>query len=199
MFSENDRRNIIIGSLLVIVLTIACVATIRFYKSSVPEQVERDTLNITEADYTQAVAKWRAQNVSEYEMTLHSGADDVTLRVNVGGTDVPQVLKHSHGGSPVTDEVPAGSALLRRMTVDLLFQYANQAVAASAAQSGAVPSHTSNGEYDFFRDYTVRFDQNRGYPTYFATYQRKAHTSREIVWRETIQAPIEIRALKVIR
>ena len=199
MFSENDRRNILVGTLLVVALTIACVATVRFYKSAVPENVEGNTINTTEAEYTQALAKWRARNVSEYEMTLHSGADDITLRVNVGGTDVPQVLQHLHGGSPVSDEVPAGSALLRRMTVDLLFQYAGQAVVASQPSQSGDPAHTSNGEYDFFRDYTVRFDQSRGYPTYFAAYQRTTRPSREIVWRDTLQAPIEVREVKVIK
>jgi hypothetical protein len=195
MFNENDRRNIIVATIMVLALTVACAATVQFYKSAVPEHVEHSTINITTSDYEQALAKWNALAVKEYEIVIHSASDDVTLRVNVPEASV-DILEHLHSGSPLGETIPTNSALLRRVTVERLFQLAKEGldVMRDEASSGLPP-----GKQDAFLDYSVRFDQERGYPTYLSKYARITRSSREVVWRETPQEPIEVRSLKVIK
>jgi hypothetical protein len=196
VFSESGRRNIVLGAVAVILLIVACAVTVQLYKSNVPEHVDRNTINVTQSDYDQALQKWTARGVSEYEISIHSGADDITLRVS-GGVDTIQVLQHLHSGSPANEQrLPAGAALLRRMTVDLLFQNVKEALDFNALGGG---SNRPGSNDVYFFDYSARFNPDLGYPTYFSAYQRATKASREIVWRETIQAPIEVTNLKIIR
>ena len=195
MFSESDRRNILVGTAAVILMTVACVAIVLFYKSRVPENIEGSTIDITESQLQEAMSKWRARNPSQYEMSLHSGQDDVTLLVNVNENTI-EVLKHLHAGSPVTSELPPGSGSLRSLTVDLLFQNAQHGLA-NAAPSEGVPPTSASGTQTFL-DYSFRFDPELGYPNYYAAYARTTKPSREVVWRDTLREPIEITSLKII-
>lgn len=195
MFNESDRRNIIVASLLVLALTVACAATVQFYKAAVPEHVDRSTINITRSDYDQALAKWNAQAITEYELVIHSDTDDVTLRVNVP-EGIVDILQHLHGGSPLGETIPTNSALLRRITVERLFDRANEGLGIILNEANSdVPLTMHN----VFYDYNVRFDQQRGYPTYFSVYRRFTQLPREVIWRKTLQEPIEVRSLKVIK
>ena len=195
MFSTSDRRNIAVGSLLVVALTFACSAMAAFYKSAVPEQVDHSTMNVTVSDYEQALARWKVQAIKEYELVIHSGSDDVTLRVNVLEKDI-EILQHLHGGSPLGDTIGPSSARLRAITIEKLFDQAGQGLDVIGEQAA---SQFPPAQQNLFFDYYVRFDQTMGYPTYYAQYQRLTQPSREIVWRKTVQEPIEVRSLKVIK
>jgi hypothetical protein len=63
-------------------MIVLCAVTANLYRLTVPEQVDRDTINITRSDYEQALAKWKARGVAEYTITLTRKADRITLRVN---------------------------------------------------------------------------------------------------------------------
>ena len=195
MFSENDRRNILLGVVAAILMVVSCAGTVQLYKSNVAAHVDRNTINFTQSDYDQALQKWSALGVSEYEIAIRSGAHDITLSVK-GGADTIEVLQHLESGSPVNElSLPTGAALLRRVTVDLLFQRAKEALDATAFGG----SSSIGTEEEYFLDFSMRFDPTLGYPTYFSAYQRTTKASREIVWRETLQAPIEVKSLKIIR
>ncbi len=60
----------LLGSLVVVLVALGCVLGIDLYTTAVPEQVERDTINISQADYEQARARWDAQKISVYELLL---------------------------------------------------------------------------------------------------------------------------------
>src|SRR5205809_777900 len=81
MFSESNRRNILLGSTGILLMVTACLTTILAYKQVVPSNVDRDTITITRADYEQALEKWRARKVAEYEITVRRNPYEAILRV----------------------------------------------------------------------------------------------------------------------
>jgi hypothetical protein len=189
VFSESDRRNIVVGSVAVILMMIACVGTIQFFKSNIPEHVEGSTIDVTQSDYDQALQKWNARGVLEYELSIHSGDEDIILRVP-GITSPVGVIQHLHSGSPVDENnLPRGSGRLRRLTVDILFGEIDR----------ALDFDTTLGADQLFYDYSARFHPEFGYPIFYSAYQRVTKPSREIIWRNTIHPPVEVTNLKVIK
>ena len=194
MFSESNRRNALLGSIAIIAMIFACGASIRLYKLSVPEQVEHDTVSFSQAAYDEALEKWRSADVRSYELTVHSGDDDVVLRVSDGGSI--QVLQHLFRDRPIDENAMSKySASLRTMTVEHLF-----ALAADPLR-GVRPSdkdHPLQARYTYFYDFHMRFDERLGYPTYMRHYERYTRPSREITWRVSLWPPVEVKDLKVL-
>jgi hypothetical protein len=190
VFSESDRRNVVLGTLVVVLLIGACVGTIQLYKLNIPEHVDRSTIDVTQSDYNQALQKWLARGVSEYELSIRSGSEEIILRVPGMNSSPVEVIQHLHSGSPADElNLPTGSGRLRRMTVDRLFGEIKR----------VLDFDTTVGANQLFYDYSARFDPDLGYPTYYSAYQRITKPSREIVWRNTLQPPVEVTNLKIIR
>jgi hypothetical protein len=197
MLTDDDRKNAIIASVAVLALVVVCVATIGFYKSVVAEHVDRNTINITEESYEQALAKWQAQHITDYEITVATGQSEATLRVTGGGANI-DVIKQSYAGSEASlSSAPGELDELRQMTVERLFQLSRDAL--DDMESGAGPSRSEDGAFDYFYDYDIHLDGTHGYPRYFAEYQRVTKPSREITWRGALQPAIEVKDFKSLR
>jgi len=196
MFTVSDRRNVVLAGVVMLVLIAACAGTIGLYKSVVAQHVDRDTINITQESYGQALAKWQAQHIMDYEISLESGVSEATLRVTGGGANV-QVIRQAIRGSEVSTTDSTGElAELRQATVEHLFQLVQDAL--DSVQLGQDTRH-SDGKFDYFYDYDVHLDGTRGFPAYFVEYERVAKPSREITWRQAVQPAIEVKELKPVR
>ncbi|HKP51455.1 MAG TPA: hypothetical protein VJ183_02265 [Chloroflexia bacterium] len=184
------------GSVVIALLIAACVGLIQLYKTNIPEHVDRSTIDVTQSEYDQALQKWRARGASEYEFSIHSGSEDI--RLHVPGTSGPaDVLQHLHLGSGVDEEnLPQGSGRLRRMTIESLFEDIKEGIDVSAIDSSFGSPNSKN---NLFYDYSARFNPELGYPTYYSSYLRVTRPSREIVWRSTLDAPVEVTDVKIIR
>ncbi len=195
MFSENDRKNALFGSAGILVLIVACVASIGLYKLAVPAHVDADTTNITYEDYEAAFLKWQESEIDDYEITLHGGADDVVLRVGDAGTSI-EVLQHLHQKEPVDYlNMSEYSASLRELTVEYMFELAEGSI--GAYERGSFP-RSEDASYDFFYDFDARFHPELGYPVYLGEYKRISRPSREISWRERDWWPVEVKDFKVL-
>ena len=197
MFSENDRRNVLLASITIFVMIFACAGSIRLYKLAVPEQVDRDTVSYSRADLEQALARWQATGVRSYEITVRSDDDLVVLRVSNLGRSI-DVLQHLHRDRPIDElRMSPDSAKLRTMTVEHLFEMAWDPLLIGAPAGASRPSEDRN-VYTYFYDFNMRFDEQLGYPTYMSQYERFTGASHEITWRKSIWPPIEVKALKVL-
>jgi hypothetical protein len=188
-----------LGGIVILLLTSATALAIQGYKTIVPAQVERDTANITQADYAQARAKWQAQKIDLYEISV----DDVRLqfRMRVDRTTGNlYLLKLAVDG---TDESVDGlntplsgvtAKVYGAYSVDSLFDSINAALAGLSAG----PQMATNAGSTDFRDVDVQFDSGRGYPVRFALYDRTTLSSHEITWR-TKQRDLQIKDFTVIR
>jgi hypothetical protein len=190
MLTGNDRKNIVIASVIILALIVACAATIGLYKSAVAEHVDRDTINITRDSYAQALAKWQGQHLKQYQMTVSSDGGEVAMIV--AGDGGVQVLRQSYEGQNVAiSDAPGNLGQLRQMTVEHMFQLALDAL--DKVQKGQSPTQSGDGKSDYFYDYDVHLDAALGYPTYFAEYRRVTRPSREITWREVVQPVIVVK------
>jgi hypothetical protein len=118
MLTDDDQKNAIIASVAVLSLIMVCAATIGFYKSVVAEHVDRNTINITEDTYAQALAKWQAQHIADYEITLASGQSEATLRVSGGGAHIDVIGQTYRGSEESLSNAPGELAVLRQMTFE---------------------------------------------------------------------------------
>jgi hypothetical protein len=209
VFSENDRRNALLGSLTIFVMIFACAASIRLYKLAVPEHVDGDTVSFSQAAFEQALARWQAAGVQSYEMTIRSGDELVVLRVSDGGESV-KVVQHLYDDRAIDEQrISPYSARLRTMTVEHLFAMA-QGTDTGAPPTGAnrAPGEDTTYFYDsdrrfderltYFYDFNMRFDERLGYPNYMSQYERTTRPSREITWRVNLRPPLEVKALTVL-
>ncbi len=190
MISDSQRKYALLGSAGTIVLLLACLAGIVLYKQAVPPFVEANTKNVTSADYEAAFQKWQESGIENYEITIHSRNDDVTLRVTGGGASVV-VVRHLLDGQPIVEEdMDAHSTGLRNMTVRRMFEMVQGTVAAHETDS--LPQSDNEGRSIFY-DLSVRFDPTSGYPVYIAQHRRVTRPSHEITWREVSLIPIEVK------
>ncbi|MDQ3703912.1 MAG: DUF6174 domain-containing protein [Chloroflexota bacterium] len=190
MISDSQRKYALLGSAGTIVLLLACLASIGLYKQAVPPFVEANTKNVTSADYEAAFQKWQESGIENYEITIHSRNDDVTLRVTDGGASVV-VVRHLLDGQPIVEEdMDSHSTGLRNMTVQRMFDMVQGSVAAHETDS--LPQSDDEGRSIFY-DLNVRFDPTLGYPVYIAQHRRVTRPSHEITWREVSLIPIEVK------
>lgn len=195
MFSENDRRNALLGSLTIIVMVAVCAASVFLYKLAVPEHVDADTMTVSYSDYEQAFLKWQASEIDNYEITLRAGDDDLILRVADAGTSI-EVLQHFYKGEPIDElDMDDYSAELRTMSVEHMFEVLEGTIVQYEVH-GLPPSRDES--YTFFYDLTVRFDPTLGYPVYMGEHKRIIRPSREVTLREVYWIPIEVKDFKVL-
>lgn len=189
MISDSQRKYALLGSAGTIVLLLACLASIGLYKQAVPPLVEANTKNISSADYEAAFQKWQESGIEDYEITIHSRNDDVTLRVAEAGTSV-QVVRHLIDGQPIVeDDMDAHSTGLRNMTVQRMFELVRGTV--EAHETDGLPQSDGEGRSIFY-DLNVRFDPTSGYPVYISQHRRVTRPSHEVTWREVSLIPIEV-------
>ncbi|HEX8598414.1 MAG TPA: hypothetical protein VF952_07850 [Chloroflexia bacterium] len=195
MFRENERKSALFGSAGMLVLIIACVATIGLYKLSVPAHVDADTTSISYDDYKTAFLKWQESEIYSYEITLQGGDDEITLRVAEAGTSV-EVLQHLYMGEPIDEsEMDEYSVELRSMTVEYMFDLVRNTL---EVYERDYLTRSADETYSFLYDLDVRFDPGVGYPVYMGEQQRVTRSSGEITWREVSWLPIVVKNFKVL-
>jgi hypothetical protein len=200
---DTARKRTLIGAILILAFIIACVVTVRLYKLAVPEQVERDTINITSSDYEQALSKWRSANVVEYEISSIMADEEVTLRVNQP-ENLIYVLRHYRNNEPFgafdpnIPIMPSQYVKYNIFTVSGMFDLAKQRIDFMQSLNGE-RIEPSEEEFDYFHDYIIQFDSDTGHPTYIADKIRTAHRLRELTWRASGVPAIEVKGFKILK
>jgi hypothetical protein len=200
---NKDRKRTLLGAILILALVVACVVTVRLYKLAVPEQVDKDTINITASDYEQALNKWRSSNVVEYEISSVMADEEVTLRVNQP-ENLIYVLRHYRNGEPFgafdpnIPIMPSQFIKYNIYTVNGMFDLAKQRLDFMQSLNGE-RIEPSEEEFDYFHDYIIQFDPTTGHPTYIADKIRTAHRLRELTWRASGVPAIEVKGLKILK
>ena len=123
-----------------------------------PTPAANDTpgVNVTQADYDAALARWKALNVQEYNMEVEYIAFSLyagTWDLRVTSSDI-EPTAYERGGTPTTLPTTNGQDL-RLLTVDGLFNNVARALQDQSQQ-----------DYQF--RYETRFDPEKGYPTFFS-------------------------------
>ena len=116
-------------------------------------------INITQAQYNEALAKWRAAGVGEYEMVAEHQAFSLyagTLTLRVKGGEVVEIVNFERGGRAAGTPIP-DLTQLKFLTVEALFEKIGEALASK-------PWDVSSAS-DIPLDYKVEFDPTLGYPT----------------------------------
>jgi hypothetical protein len=117
-------------------------------------------INITQAQYDEALAKWRAAGVSEYEMVAEYQAFALyagTLTLRVKGGEVVEVISFERGGRATGTPIP-NPGDLNFLTVEALFERIGEALATR-------PWDIGGSESGIPFDYQVEFDPTLGYPS----------------------------------
>jgi hypothetical protein len=176
----------LLGSGVSLLLAVALVLAIQGYKALVPAQVERNTSNISEADYEQALAKWTSQNVGVYEVTIVDPRQELRLRVDTTADKLYMLSHKVNGISESVDglKVPLSGVAARTFqayTIDAIFDAIHKDMAATALGAGPTGADVTTR----FVDLNVQFDPALGYPTHVIERLRTTLPTREITWRST--------------
>jgi uncharacterized protein DUF6174 len=127
--------------------------------TEVTPPVQQAGVNITQAQYDEALAKWRAAGAGEYEMVAEYQAFSLyagTLTLRVKGGEVVEVINFERGGRAAGTPIP-DLTQLNFLTVEALFEKIGEALATK-------PWEVSS-ESDVPLDYKVEFDPTLGFPT----------------------------------
>ncbi|HYO48593.1 MAG TPA: DUF6174 domain-containing protein [Chloroflexia bacterium] len=127
--------------------------------TEIPQPAQQAGINITQAQYDEALAKWRASGVGEYEMVAEYQAFSLyagTLTLRVKGGEVVEVINFERGGRAAGTPIP-DLTQLKFLTVEALFEKIGEALAMR-------PWEVSS-ESDVPLDYKVEFDPTLGFPT----------------------------------
>jgi hypothetical protein len=181
----------LLGSALLLLLMFACTLALRFYKTIVPEHVDRDTINFTAVDLEQAREKWSSSGLSRYEMRLITGEEEYSLRVDESAGTV-EVLDHYIRNQRQFGTV--GTYALEELydlTVPGLFDAAREKL---SGEPRFVIGPDENGMTRYY-DYWADFDAGYGHPVEISDYERGIMTTREIVWRTTLNK-VEVKDFK---
>jgi hypothetical protein len=189
----------LLGSIVILLATGVLALAIQGYKTVVPAQVERNTANITQADYAQARAKWDAQKISVYEIGVNDGRLQFSMRVD-RTTDTLYLLKLAVAGTEESVDglnTPLSGVAAKTYgvyAVDPLFDKIKNTLAtlSTALQPAARADSTD------YSDLEVQFDSSKGYPARFTLYDRSTLSSHEITWR-TNQRDLQIQDFTVVR
>jgi hypothetical protein len=117
-------------------------------------------INITQAQYDEALAKWRAAAISEYEMVVEYQAFSFyagTFTLRVKGGEVVEVISFERGGRSTGTPLPNPTDL-KFLTVETAFARVGEALATK-------PWDTNGSESKIPLDYKVEFDPALGYPS----------------------------------
>jgi hypothetical protein len=128
---------------------------------------QHGTINITAEQYEEAIAKWHAHDVEEYEISLHYlmgiSVADLTLRVNDSLNDI-HVVHHSNSEGNDSPPGPLDRnryGWLQEYTVDKLFTRVADILSNGPFEMGEVGTDM----FAFYYDYDIQFDPALGYPT----------------------------------
>jgi hypothetical protein len=199
LYTPAEKRGIMVGVIATLVLALVFVGLVYAYKLNVPEHVERDTINIREAQLSEARAKWEAVNASEYELVVSfretnaAVTHEITIRVNPELEEIT-LVNYALNGSPTSS--PLSEEEYSQFTVENLFAIVEERM--DAILEGVPMEETSESQVSY-RDLIARFDPSLGYPTFLEDYRRSTLISREIVMREKAFPTLEIKRLSVIR
>jgi len=111
-------------------------------------------INVTQAEYDEAYAKWKALNVQEYNSSVDYSAFSLlagSWKINVVN-GVATAVSFERAGTPTTPP----EANLNLLTVESLF---------NTVARGLSYQQIENDTNYVYR-YTVKFDPDKGYPTY---------------------------------
>ncbi len=185
------------GSITILLLTLVCIGALRLYKTAVPQQVEHDTVNITQRDYSQERTKWEAQNVSVYEITASDPLLRARMRVDRVTGDIFLLQVTARGEPESVDglNLPISgvtAAVYKPYTIDALYDAIGDALTGASAGNSSTNSATN------FRDYEVQFDPNRGYPVRFMEGIRTTLSAQEITWRTNVK-DVQIKDFTIVR
>jgi hypothetical protein len=189
----------LVGSAIALLLAGAFALAIVAYKAVVPAQVEHDAANITQSDLDQARARWAAQNIAVYELSLADARRHFRLRVDKAANKIFLLQLSVDGVEESVDGLNAPladvtEAVYKVDTVESLFDK----VGAALQGLSTGPSQPAAGESTTFQDLDVKFDPTRGYPTSYTQYSRKTLDPDELTWRSK-QDSLEISDFTVIR
>jgi hypothetical protein len=176
------------GSIVILLLAFMVGLALQVYKSAVPEQVERNTINITQTDLAQARARWDASKIDVYEITGSDLRVSARLRVDRATGDIYLLQLTIKGQSESVDGLSApvsGVAVkvYQAYTIDAVYDSITGTLAAvTAGQPSA-----NGGESSTFHDYDVQLDPSGTYPIRFAEDVRTTLSPREITWRTSVR------------
>jgi hypothetical protein len=117
-------------------------------------------INITQAQYDEALAKWRAAAISEYEIVVEYQAFSFyagTFTLLVEGGEVVEVISFERGGRGAGTPLP-NPADLKFLTIETAFARVGEALATK-------PWDINGSESKIPLDYMVEFDPALGYPS----------------------------------
>ncbi len=136
------------------------VSTVQPTETEAMQPGRQAGINITQAQYDEALAKWRAAGVSEYEMMAEYQAFSLyagTLTLQVKGGEVVEVISFERGGRAAGTPIP-NPADLNFLTIEALFERIGEALATK-------PWDIGGSEFGIPFDYQVEFDPTLGYPS----------------------------------
>jgi hypothetical protein len=147
-------RALLVLTVLVGLAVIVAAAALRLPRTVVPVDLDwpKPRINITRGQYEHALAKWRAQKIEEYEITVDIMAffgGPMTLHVSDYGNTVGQLAPVERPASILTTEE---MDYLKEDTIEGMFAEIDAALV------------DSNVDGDSYLAYQVSFDPNLGYP-----------------------------------
>jgi hypothetical protein len=187
-------RGLLLSAVLVGLAVIVAAAAVRLPSSVVPLNLAGATpvptipprINISRSEYEQALAKWKAQKVEEYEITVHVRAfagGAWTLRVRDYGNKVEQVAPVVRPTLGLTAEDIED--IIKVDTVEAMFAQIGEVFA--DIDSSGTPSRTES--WDVYMD-QVRFDPVLGYPQHMMRWVEG--------WTDT-DRDVTVTSLKIIK
>lgn len=147
-------RGLLLSAVLAGLAVIVAAAALRLPSSVVPVNLDwaKPRINITRSQYEEALVKWKAQKVEEYDITVEimgGFGGTHTLHVSDYGNKVEQLAPVVRPASVLTaDDIE----YLKRDTVEGMFAEIDAALAGS------------NVADDSYLAYKVSFDPDLGYP-----------------------------------
>jgi hypothetical protein len=176
-------RGLLLSAVLVGLAVIVAAAALRLPSSVVPLNLAGATpvptipprINITRSEYEQALARWKAQKVEEYEITVDIRAyfgGSHTLRVSDNGNKVEQLAPVAQEAS---DLPPVVMDYLKRNTVEAMFGQIGEVFA--DIDSSGTPARTESE--DVYMD-QVRFDTVLGYPQHMKSWTGWTHSDWDV-------------------
>jgi hypothetical protein len=153
---SKPRTRLVLVAAVLLVIIVATVSLALALSTS----ISTPPINISRNEYEQALAKWKAQKIEEYEITtdtmaLAGGAR--TLHVSDHGNKIEQLYPKLLSASAST---PEDFEYLKKDTVEGMFAQVNHMLSESNAFN-AVASYFTR---DFYMAYQVTFDMDLGYP-----------------------------------
>ena len=150
--------------LLTVVVVLAIIVATWLLMKGISDSLSPPRINITRSEYDQALAKWQAQKIEEYEITTETRAfmgGTLTLHVSDYGNKVEQLAPKVRLASDLTAQ---DIEFLKRDTVEGLFAQVDDIL----ADSNVFKTAAMYVSGDFYMAYEVSFHPDLGYPQYMS-------------------------------